>query len=141
MKKIIIGGLAALIGVAGISQFFFSFLGVMAGALPALLILGGALAFYLGFTDVQEAKKDIMPEPDPDIPMTSDATAPSGTAPEKDAPGAAPPAAPQFKGNAETLVFHSIDCKFAQGKKCTAEFATREAALDQGYKPCKVCNP
>jgi len=134
MKKIVLGGLAALIGVVGFAQFFCSFLGVILGALPILLILGGALAFYLGFTEVQENKTKA-PSPVQDVQAEK-----KPVEQEPEAPATAT-SSTQFKGNAETLVFHSIDCKFSQGKKCTTEFATREEAMEQGYKPCKVCAP
>ena len=142
MKKIVLGGLAALIGVVGLAQFFYSFLGVILGALPILLILGGGLAFYLGFTDIQESKKED-PHPAQDIqtetePVDATPETPHDPAPETSTMDTS---ATRFKGNAETLVFHSIDCKFSQGKKCTTEFATREEAVEQGYKPCKVCAP
>lgn len=155
MKKIVIGGLAVLIGVAGASQFFFSTLGIILGALPIFLILGGALAFYLGFTDVQESKKENA-QAEPEIHTESDQIQTSqeltvkektDTAQVQDQIQDASEDAvletdtPLFKGNAETLVFHRITCKFSQGKKCTSEFATREEAMEQGYKPCKVCSP
>ncbi|WP_321491677.1 Ada metal-binding domain-containing protein [uncultured Desulfobacter sp.] len=47
----------------------------------------------------------------------------------------------QFKGNIETLVFHSVTCNFASGKNCSMEFTTKEEAEAQGYKPCKICMP
>lgn len=162
MKKIIIGGVAVIIGVAGFSNFFFTFLGIIAGILPVILISGGALAFYLGYTDIQ-AEKD---EPEdwaapvqapvsdvpadqsekstqnvPDEPIAEKAietaSEPKKTTESEQADH--PPAVPAFKGNAETQVFHSLSCKFSQGKKCTVEFPTREEAVAQGYKPCKVC--
>ncbi len=147
MKKIIIGGLAILIGVSGFSNFFFTFLALISGALPILLILGGALAFYLGYTDIQTEKdtqpadwapltmpvEEVVEEPETDItdPAPAEDTAPDETTLDS--------ASPAFKGNATTLVFHSVDCKFSQGKKCTVDFVSREEAIDQGYKPCKVC--
>ncbi len=179
MKKIIIGGVAVLIGVSGFSNFFFTFLGIIAGALPILLIIGGALAFYLGYTDIQTEKDkpeawappaeepvsdiyvesdqkepahDLPEEPNPETSTVAEGTIESASeedpAPEEDTepeeanlPSAASTAsaAPAFKGNATTLVFHSIDCKFSKGKKCTVEFTAREEAIDQGYNPCKVC--
>ena len=59
------------------------------------------------------------------------------------APEAAAPAetSVQFKGNIETLVFHSVTCNFASGKNCSMDFATKQEAESQGYKPCKVCMP
>ncbi|MFO7883698.1 MAG: Ada metal-binding domain-containing protein, partial [Desulfobacteraceae bacterium] len=47
----------------------------------------------------------------------------------------------QFKGNIETLVFHSVTCNFASGKNCSMDFTTKEEAEAQGYKPCKICIP
>lgn len=49
----------------------------------------------------------------------------------------------QFIGNSNTNVFHRPDCRYA--KKIDAEkrvsFTSRDRAVSQGYKPCKICNP
>lgn len=177
MKTLIIGSLAVLFGVAGFSYYFFNFLGIIAGALPVLLILGGALAAYLGYTDIRDSGNDDFshidearptpsrPEHMP-TPEDSDDTAPreTSTMNEKhvetgnEAPAASESLTPEntssteekakgvnapftYKGNKETLVFHKVSCKFSQGKNCTAVFNNREAALEQGYSPCKICNP
>lgn len=50
-----------------------------------------------------------------------------------------PDAQVQFKGNIETLVFHSVACNFASGKNCSMDFANKKEAESQGYKPCKIC--
>ena len=47
----------------------------------------------------------------------------------------------KFIGNTGTLVFHSSDCKYSKSKKCTADFNTKEEAIQEGYKPCGTCNP
>lgn len=47
----------------------------------------------------------------------------------------------KFVGNTESKIFHTQDCNFAQGKKCTDFFATTEDAVQAGYKPCSRCNP
>lgn len=44
-------------------------------------------------------------------------------------------------GNVSTRKFHSSDCRYADCKKCTANFTTREKAIAAGFVPCKVCNP
>ncbi|MCG8616370.1 MAG: hypothetical protein MI802_09155 [Desulfobacterales bacterium] len=117
-------------------MFFGSFLSILAGAVPILLIVGGGLAAYLGYTDWQAEKEEAAPsvtyledEPEAVQPQTEATEAP------------AMDEAPAFKGNPDTMVFHKITCNFATGKKCTEEFTTREAAVELGYKPCKVCNP
>ena len=51
----------------------------------------------------------------------------------------APDAQVQFKGNIETLVFHSVACNFASGKNCSMDFTNKTEAESQGYKPCKIC--
>ncbi|PIE61983.1 MAG: hypothetical protein CSA29_00475 [Desulfobacterales bacterium] len=157
MKKIIIGGLSALVGIVCISTFFSSFLGLIAGTLPIVLILGGGIAFYLGFNEIQEAKKDNDSDqsiPQPPSPIGEETTdleserhdidpghELESAEQEPQTPNALSPDEIQFKGNTETLVFHSSNCKFAHGKKCTAEFASRDNAIEKGYTPCKVCNP
>ena len=47
----------------------------------------------------------------------------------------------KFIGNTGTLVFHSSDCKYSKSKKCTADFNTKEEAIQDGYKPCGTCKP
>ncbi len=58
----LIGGIAALVlGIVGIIVFWKSFLMLLGGGIPLVLILGGALATYLGleeFKDRVERKKE-----------------------------------------------------------------------------------
>jgi len=42
-------------------------------------------------------------------------------------------------GNTSSRLFHRPDCKFYEGKECTARFVSREEAVAAGYKPCKLC--
>ncbi|MDD9305151.1 MAG: hypothetical protein HUK40_23600 [Desulfobacter sp.] len=175
MKKLVFGFLAIIIGLPGFSLLFSNFIGVVTGGLPIVLILGGGLAFYLGFEEIRAEKKDTESPVTEDLQKNKE-TSPleqdlASTAPRADAPNdetmpksdpdsaddineTTKPASntqnekslpqenlPSFMGNIDTLVFHSLECNFSQGKKCTAAFATREDALSQGYKPCKVCNP
>lgn len=55
MKKLIIGALVLLIGVPAFSFTFFKFLHFLAGLLPVFMILGGAIAIYLGITELKQA--------------------------------------------------------------------------------------
>jgi len=53
--KILIGGLvAAILGIVGIVVFWKHFLTILAGGVPLLLLLFGALAVYLGFEEVRD---------------------------------------------------------------------------------------
>ncbi|MGM0656506.1 MAG: Ada metal-binding domain-containing protein [Thermodesulfobacteriota bacterium] len=201
MKKFIIGALVLLIGVPGFSFNFFNFLNFLAGLIPVLMILGGAIAVYLGIEELKQSdnsetevepaeikpaeiiektteksdneserildKQDINPaqeptekteetntdetneQPEPEIQQASESPATltqqpaESLAPEAETPEAEAPADErvQFKGNIETLVFHSVTCNFASGKNCSMNFTTKEEAEAQGYKPCKICIP
>ncbi len=51
------GGLAAVIlGIIGIILWWDAFLLLVMGALPAMFILGGALAAYLGFEEIKDKR-------------------------------------------------------------------------------------
>jgi cell division protein FtsB len=51
------GGLAAVVlGIIGIILWWSEFLRLVMGALPAMFILGGALAAYLGFEEIKDKK-------------------------------------------------------------------------------------
>ncbi|MBW1974231.1 MAG: hypothetical protein JRI45_01485 [Deltaproteobacteria bacterium] len=53
--KVFVGGLvAAFLGIIGIFMFFGDFLRLLAGALPLALLLGGAMAAYLGYDEVRD---------------------------------------------------------------------------------------
>ena len=57
---VFLGGIAAsFLGIIGIMVWFPQFLHLLAGAIPLMLILGGALAAYLGYDEV----KDKLPFP------------------------------------------------------------------------------
>ena len=195
MKKIIIGALVLLIGVPGFSFTFSNFLTFLAGLIPVLMILGGAIAVYLGIKELKQSDdREITVEPEgqpterieknventekeskpvldtPEIkpvpepiektkeaitdkpdeqpePETQQESANPSTLPQQPAESLTPEAeepaveSVQFKGNIETLVFHTVECNFASGKNCSMDFTTKEEAETQGYKPCKVCMP
>ncbi len=51
------GGLVALVlGIIGISIWWSYFLKALAAGIPIMLILGGALAVYLGFEEIKDKK-------------------------------------------------------------------------------------
>ncbi|GLI34715.1 hypothetical protein [Desulforhabdus amnigena] len=53
--KVFLGGVvAAFLGLIGILIFFGPFLHLLAGALPLMLLLGGAMAAYLGYDEVKD---------------------------------------------------------------------------------------
>jgi hypothetical protein len=54
--KILLGGIVALIiGIIGLIGWWADFLLVLKGIIPILLVLGGALAIYLGIEEVRTA--------------------------------------------------------------------------------------
>ena len=59
MKTLIGGAVAVLLGVVGLAVWFGEFLALLAGCIPAVLLLGGGLALYLGFDELKDTwKKD-----------------------------------------------------------------------------------
>ncbi len=61
MKTLIGGGVAAALGLIGLGIWWAEFLMVLAGIVPVMLLLGGALAIYLGFDELKDSWKK---EPD-----------------------------------------------------------------------------
>jgi hypothetical protein len=65
MKTLIGGAIAALLGLIGIVAWFPQFLTVIAGTIPVILLLGGALAIYLGIDELKDTwTQEESPEPD-----------------------------------------------------------------------------
>ena len=54
MKTLIGGAIAAILGCIGIVAWFPQFLMVVAGTIPIMLLLGGALAIYLGVDELKD---------------------------------------------------------------------------------------
>ena len=51
------GGIAALVlGIIGIIVWWGEFIDLLMGSVPIILILGGALAAYLGFEEIKDKK-------------------------------------------------------------------------------------
>jgi cell division protein FtsB len=64
MKTLIGGAIAAALGLVGLVIWWGQFLMVLAGIIPAMLLLGGALAIYLGFDELKDTwKADEAAEP------------------------------------------------------------------------------
>ena len=58
MKTLIGGAIAAALGLIGIVVWWNPFLTVLARTIPIMLLLGGALAIYLGFDELRETWKE-----------------------------------------------------------------------------------
>lgn len=52
-------------------------------------------------------------------------------------------AAPQYVASVNKEPFHRISCRWAQkiSPKNAAYYNTREEAVQDGHRPCKVCKP
>lgn len=141
--------MAVIIGLPGLALFFSDFYLLLAGSVPILLILGGGLAFYLGYEDIKaDDVEPSMGQPETAVSSEEDVSEDVGPleketeiSPSSQTDDETANETAQFMGNTETLVFHSIACNFAKGKKCTQKFTSKDEALEQGYKPCKVCAP
>lgn len=57
MKTLIGGAIAAVVGLISISIWWQQFLTLLAGSIPAMLLLGGGLALYLGFDELKDSWK------------------------------------------------------------------------------------
>ena len=57
MNTLIGGAIAAVLGLIGIVVWFPQFLTVLAGTIPLMLLLGGALAIYLGVDELRDTWK------------------------------------------------------------------------------------
>lgn len=67
----LIGGLVAVaLGLIGLGMWFDAFLTLVKGGIPLLLLLGGALAVYLGFEEAKDKffKKDTPAYEPPKVP-------------------------------------------------------------------------
>jgi len=64
MKTLIGGAIAAALALIGFVIWWGHVLMVLAGIIPAMLLLGGALAIYLGFDELRDTwKSDEATEP------------------------------------------------------------------------------
>ena len=58
MKTLLFGVIAAVLGLAGLAIWFYDFLIILKGGVPAMLLLGGALAAYLGFDEIKDTWRE-----------------------------------------------------------------------------------
>lgn len=57
MKTLIGGAIAFVLGIIGITIWHNDFFTVLAGTIPAMLLVGGGLALYLGFDELKDSFK------------------------------------------------------------------------------------
>ena len=68
MKTLIGGAIASALGLIGLAVWWAEFLMLLTGIIPVMLLLGGALAIYLGFDELKDTwKKDESFEPAADV--------------------------------------------------------------------------
>lgn len=65
MKTLIGGAVSAVLGIIGLVIWWKPFLQLLAGAIPVMLLLGGALAIYLGFDELKDTWKKEEPATEP----------------------------------------------------------------------------
>ncbi len=46
-----------------------------------------------------------------------------------------------YNGNNKSKKFHKAGCRYYNCKSCTSHFNSRQAAINAGFIPCKVCKP
>jgi hypothetical protein len=63
MKTLVGGAVAAAAGLIGLGFWWKEFLVVLGGTIPAVLLLGGGLAIYLGFDEMKDTWKKDEPVP------------------------------------------------------------------------------
>ena len=57
MKVLIGGAIAAVLGLIGLGIWWKEFFVLLAGGIPIVLLLGGALAIYVGFDEMKDQMK------------------------------------------------------------------------------------
>ncbi|MEA2014706.1 MAG: hypothetical protein U9N38_05315 [Thermodesulfobacteriota bacterium] len=57
MKVLIGGAIAAVLGLIGLWVWWEPFLNLLAGGIPIILLLGGALAIYVGYDEMKDEKQ------------------------------------------------------------------------------------
>ncbi len=68
MKTLVGGAVAAALGLIGLGFWWKEFLVVLGGTIPAVLLLGGGLALYLGFDEMKDTWKKDEPAASPVAP-------------------------------------------------------------------------
>jgi len=57
MKVLIGGAIAAILGLIGLGIWWEPFLNILTGVIPIILLLGGALAIYVGYDEMKDQMK------------------------------------------------------------------------------------
>ena len=58
MSLLIGGAISAIIGLVSLIFFWIDFVNILKGSLPIFLLLGGALAIYVGIDEMQEKNRE-----------------------------------------------------------------------------------
>ncbi len=58
MKTLVGGAIAVAIGIIGVLVWWKAFFAILAGFIPAVLLLGGGLAIYLGFDELKDIPEE-----------------------------------------------------------------------------------
>jgi hypothetical protein len=58
MSLLIAGAISAVLGLIGLTVWWKDFLILLKGALPLALLLGGILAVYVGYDDIQDRMRE-----------------------------------------------------------------------------------
>ena len=112
---------------------------------PAVDMFKAPTQPIISHVEAEPVTKTIVEEPKVEEPKKEE--------PKKEAPKAAPKKAPakkaapatdgKFVGNSDSLVYHTLDCRY--GKRISEQnkvfLKTKAAATKGGYKPCSYCNP
>ena len=56
--SIVIGGLVVFVGLVLLINWWYEFLFLLKGVVPALLILGGVIALFAGLAELKDTLKD-----------------------------------------------------------------------------------
>lgn len=58
MSLLMGGAVSVIIGLIGLVVWWFDFLIILKGGIPIILILGGILAVYIGFDEIQDKLRE-----------------------------------------------------------------------------------
>jgi len=58
MKLLIGGAVSAVLGLIGLIVWITDFINLLKGGIPLLLLLGGVIAAYIGFDDIQGSLRE-----------------------------------------------------------------------------------
>jgi cell shape-determining protein MreC len=58
MSLLIAGAVSAVLGLIGLMAWWNDFLTLLKGAIPLAMLLGGILAIYVGFDDIQDKMRE-----------------------------------------------------------------------------------